>query len=235
MSYKLKEKELLTWLKLKIETDNTYQKVLTAFFFAKQYHSGTRQGGNIPEFQHQIEIMLDLIPFEKFMKNPIEVFSTVLLHDVVEDYGMNDKIWEMNLSRLKIQSPVLLSDIADYFGKDTKKYVDNLSKSADGIKKGSRVYYRNIGECDVSSIVKLGDRKNNLENMLKVFPLDKQERYCKQIKEHFFKMLNKAEMLHPEQKEIYDYYREKFLNIMSFVEEKVIEKQKQTITLKIKV
>lgn len=232
MSYKSKEKELLTWLKSKIETDNTYQKVLTAFFFTKQYHSGTRQGGNIPEFQHQIEIMLDLIPFEKCMKNPVEVFTTVLLHDVVEDYGLNDKIWEMNLSRLKILSPVMLSDITDYFGKDTKKYVDNLSKSADGVKKGSRVYYRNIGECDVSSIVKLGDRKNNLEAMLKVFPLDKQERYCKQIKEHFFKMLNKAESLYPEQKEIYDYYRERFLNIISVVEEKV--RNKSTPTIKVK-
>ena len=45
-------------------------------------------------------------------------------------------------------------------------------------------------------------------------------------------MLNKAESLYPEQKEIYDYYRERFLNIISVVEEKV--RNKSTPTIKVK-
>lgn len=230
--YQKKEHSFLLWLDYKIKQDSRYQVVREAFDFAKPYHSGFRKDNATPEFQHHIEIALDLVKFNKQLSFPTEILATVFLHDVVEDYGVDDEIWGKKLLRLKDLPPVSIEGIYQKFGLTIGLNVAALSKKIDGVKKGKNAYFRDIKNSSIASIVKLADRKDNLNGMLTVFSLSKQENYVREVKEQFIKVIDKANQLFPEQGMVYDYYHNEFRKVMLIVKNKLEDTNKKEESIK---
>ena len=186
-----------------------YHKALEAFDFAKKYHTGLRKDGLIPEFQHQIEICL-FITTLKELRDEESTLIAALLHDVREDYNIENSV------------------IEEKFGKVVADSVEKLTKEFKGIKKDTQDYFNKVALCPIASIVKLADRINNVSSMVGVFTIKKQEDYLFEIKEYFLPMLKKVRGTFPDQSQSY-YGMNTFLKNMSVTIEAVLSAEKKLI------
>jgi len=216
-----REEEFKTWVAKKMQTNKNYEMIFEAMALARLYHTGFRKDGITPEFQHQVDIAIDVAEHCDTLLFAPETLSVVFLHDLVEDYGIGTKVWDLNLSRLSNLEPVPLSLINQKFGVIVSESVDKISKICDGVKKGKKKYFRDIATCPITSVAKLGDRKHNLNSMLNVFSLEKQERYASEVEKEFMPLISKVECLFPQQIETYDKYKNEFKQITGFVMERV--------------
>lgn len=151
-------------------------KALSAYNFAKQYHSSVRKDGVTPEFQHQVEIALYLSTL-KGLYNEEYAIMIALLHDVVED-----------------NPEVSYDDIEEKFGKKVVHGIKLISKKHLGIKTYNDVseYYDRMAEYPEVALVKGVDRIHNLQSMNGVFSFEKQETYVEEAEKYFLPMLKKA-------------------------------------------
>lgn len=201
--------ELKEWLLDKAKNEPAYLKAIEAMEKSAQYHSGFRKDGVVEEFQHQVNIANSIRPFVEYLKYPAETFVIVFLHDLIEDYGLNDPVWNEDLPRLKELSPVPFSYVTTHYSGLVAESLDAISKKVDDKKKKSKHYFKGISTLAIASVVKLADRIDNLTSMLFVFTVEKQVKYAEEAEKYFLDFLNIARSLHPEQKVIYDAFEEK--------------------------
>ena len=160
----------------------SYFRAADALEYAQKIHSGFRKDGVTPEFQHQTEIVHYLRTLLPWFSFPEETIIAAILHDTKEDYG------------------VLLSVIEDKYGKSVAIAVDMLDKNG----KDPTLYFDNIANNPIASLVKPADRIHNIQTMPGVFTAEKQLRYIKEVEDFFLPMIKKAKRLYPSQEAAYE-------------------------------
>jgi (p)ppGpp synthase/HD superfamily hydrolase len=156
-----------------------YNNTLKAWNFAEKFHTGFRKDGVTPEIQHQIEI-LHFLRTMPVLPDPDTLFSIMMLHDTMEDYGVS------------------YDEIDNLFGNEVAKHVRSLSKTMRGVNIPHDVYYSQLSESEFTSIGKGADRAHNVNSMVGVFTNEKQLAYIEETENDVFPMLKTARRLYPE-------------------------------------
>lgn len=142
-----------------------------AFEFAISKHIWLRKDKKTPEFKHQLDICKYLFTLN-IPDNEIEKYIIVaLLHDIREDYGVEDE------------------EIRNLYWNDIADAVELLTKKFKGNVKDLNKYFSDISTNKYACIVKWADRINNLQTMKWVFSYSKQEQYTNEAKNKFLKMV----------------------------------------------
>jgi (p)ppGpp synthase/HD superfamily hydrolase len=160
-----------------------YHVAADALEFVRRMESGTRKDGQTPKFDHQLSLtryILTLVPHLQF---PEETITAAFLHDALEDHG--DVTQVMLASRFGVQ-------VANAVWTLTKKTPAGLIKSYD-------LYFDEIAQCPIASVVKPVDRAHNVQTMPGVFTPEKQRSYLEEVDTHFFPLLKKARRNFPRQ------------------------------------
>lgn len=162
-----------------------YFNALKALEFAQKFHSGTRKDGFTPEFDHQVSIALFALTLPDLIHRE-EVITTIILHDVREDYDISDR---------EIRGLFTDRDFTDR----VSRAVENMTKEFRGQKKNENLLFDAMSEDPIASIAKGCDRIHNLQSMAEVFTLEKQKKYIKEVMDLFFPMLKAARRNFPAQ------------------------------------
>jgi (p)ppGpp synthase/HD superfamily hydrolase len=181
MSYVKERIALRYWL-----IGRGYHEAGEAMKLAAQYHVKTRKDGVTPEFAHQVAISHYLRTLEGSLLYPEKTIVVALLHDIREDYDLDDHV---------IRVP---------FGDMVADSVDRVTKEFRGVRRNDEELFVRIGEDPIASIVKLGDRINNQDTMLGVFPLEKMTSYMDETERLFLPMLKRARRNFPRQEAAYE-------------------------------
>ena len=166
------------------EHNHEYLKVLKAIEIAEKYHTGKRKDGT-PEISHQYMIVMYLKTLYKFFDDPVAVFIVALLHDTYEDYEESEK--------------ELRETFPEYFYLFVR-----ISKIRKGKKIPYEIYFGEMKDCQVCSLVKLADRISNISTMVGVFNFDKQNSYIEDLNNWFYPMLKHARKTFPTQNSAYE-------------------------------
>lgn len=161
-----------------------FYQAMKALEKGREIHDGWRKDGETPEYQHQLEIALYLLTV-KGVKNIEDVVICALLHDTLEDYP--DKIdphW-----------------IIENFGNKNYQTLKNLNKHNF---KNYDEYFEALENDENGSLIKLGDRINNVQSMNRgKFSIEKQQKYIDEVQKYFLPMAKKARKNFPEQMDAY--------------------------------
>lgn len=163
-----------------------YFMAAAAMDFAESFHSGTRKDGVTPEFAHQIQIAHYARTLAHGLIEPELTIAASFLHDICEDYDIG------------------FPEIEKRFGRDARAAVNLLTKKHRGTVIPPEAYFERISEDPVASIVKGIDRTHNVQTMIDVFTLQKQEAYLAEIEQYFLPMLKKARRTFHKQEEAYE-------------------------------
>lgn len=174
------------WLLGRSACDPAFLVALGALDFAEELTCGTRKDGVTRAFQHQLEIAHYLRATAHGHPRLAELLTCALLHDVPEDYDVG------------------FEEIERRFGAPVARSVMLLTKKHRGKTVTPEVYFERIAEDNVASLVKGADRIHNLQSMQGVFTVDKQQRYCEEVREHFLPMLKKARRAFPADEALYE-------------------------------
>lgn len=166
--------------------DSRWYLALDALEFGHKYHQGVRKDGMTPEYMHQVEQALYALTLLHHFMHPVETIIVIFLHDVREDYGVPHE------------------QIEDRYGRLAANAVDNMTKTFLGIDRNPEEVFHNIALDPISSVDKGVDRIHNQSTMNGVFSLEKQIKYCKETREHFFKFLKIARRAFPQQELAYE-------------------------------
>jgi (p)ppGpp synthase/HD superfamily hydrolase len=159
-----------------------------ALEFVRQLEQGTRKDGETPKFHHQLSIARLITTLAPHLANPEHAIAAAFLHDVLEDHGAT-------ISR---------EDLAERFGKELADIVWRLSKKSNGLTKDYKLYFTELAECPVASIVKVADRSHNLQTMQGVFSVEKQKAYIGEVEEWFYPLIKTARRRFPRQYPAYE-------------------------------
>jgi (p)ppGpp synthase/HD superfamily hydrolase len=165
-----------------------YFMAAEALEFAVHLHEGLRKDGVTPKFYHQLSIARFLLTLEPHFLHPEETLATAFLHDTPED---NDEI-------------VTFGDLKDKFGDRVARSTRLVTKKYRGSKIPYDRYFEDMAQDPVASLVKGVDRAHNVQTMLGVFKIEKQQSYLKEVEEWFFPMLKTARRLFPQQAPAYE-------------------------------
>jgi (p)ppGpp synthase/HD superfamily hydrolase len=157
-----------------------YTVAQKAVAFAERHHTGLRKDGVTPEFQHLLEVALHVCTLRDLAHEEATI-AAALLHDVREDYGVSH------------------GTLVSLFGEQIAHSVACLSKVLDGVKKPYELYFAEMAEDPVASLVKGCDRAHNFQSMPKVFSAAKQASYLDEGEQWFLPMLKTASRNFPEQ------------------------------------
>lgn len=160
-----------------------YSDAMTVLEWAETIHSGKRKSGE-PEFIHQVQMAHHVRSYWLSLSNPIDTIISSIVHDLMEDYP--EAKW-----------PELHSD-------EWSKYSLKLSKIRSGAKIPMDIYFGELSKCPVCSVVKGIDRINNLQSMLNVFSIEKQEKYIEEAETWIIPMIKQAKRNFPEQESVYE-------------------------------
>lgn len=163
-------------------TGREYFSALKAMEYAASYHKGFRKDNITPEFHHQISIA----SYIRTLPSLIDVETTIttaFLHDVVEDYN------------------VALVDITNRFGNKVSDCVKLLTKH---YLTPEELYYHNISNNPICSVVKGADRIHNVQTMNGVFSSEKKKQYVNESSAFVLPMLKDARRNFPEQESAYE-------------------------------
>jgi (p)ppGpp synthase/HD superfamily hydrolase len=150
-----------------------YTQAVDAMEFAQWYHCGTRKGGE-PEFSHQVAIVSQLRTFEPWLLYPQETLVAGFLHDVREDYDVEDEVIRVR------------------FGDIVADAVSCLTKEFRGERFAESSVFSSIGENAVASVVKGADRIHNHSTMVGVFTTEKMQEYTCETRTWFLPMIKTA-------------------------------------------
>jgi (p)ppGpp synthase/HD superfamily hydrolase len=92
---------------------------------------------------------------------PEETMTAAFLHDMLEDHG----------------DFVTVAELSRRFGPRFADAVWKLSKKSVGLTKSYEMYFEELSQCPIASVVKLADRAHNLQTMQGVFTAEKQKSY----------------------------------------------------------
>lgn len=162
-----------------------YFMAAAAMDFAESFHSGTRKDGVTPEFCTP-DPNRPLRTLAHGLIEPELTIAASFLHDICEDYDIG------------------FPEIEKRFGRDARAAVSLLTKKHRGTVIPPEAYFDRISEDPVASIVKGIDRTHNVQTMIDVFTLAKQESYLKEIEHYFLPMLKKARRTFHKQEEAYE-------------------------------
>ncbi|MGD1527149.1 HD domain-containing protein [Vibrio owensii] len=166
--------------------DSRYELPLKALSYAETVHTGFRKCGKIPTFYHQLSLLGWLMSIHKLLERPWMVYTAAILHDVAEDH------------------PEEIEKMRKLFGDEVVNHSKTLSKNQDGNQIPYEIYFEQISQCPVCSIVKLADRIHNLSTMQIPFSLEKQQAYIADVTNWFMPMLRKARAMHLQQVSAYE-------------------------------
>src|ERR1700722_7128177 len=128
-----------------------------ALGFARRYHGGLRKDGITPNFHHQVEIAFSLYDDRKRLEagglDPDIAIAAGILHDTPED------------------NPFLpLADIEREFNTCIAATAELLNKNRNGKLLSAKKYFEKLLNDPYAIIVKLHDRRNNMETILGLPP-----------------------------------------------------------------
>ena len=150
-----------------------FHAALDAMNFAAGFHKGMRADGIDPEFDHQVAIA-HYVRTLKGVRRLQKVLCAVFLHDVREDYGVEDRV------------------VRDRWGGAVADAVECLTKVFGGVRKSAEAYFDAIAADAIASIAKGADRVHNLSTMVGPFSPAKQREYVAETKTWFLPMLKAA-------------------------------------------
>ncbi len=164
----------------------SYYLALEALEYAAKIHTGTRKDGVTREYAHQLEIGHYVKSISTSLECPEETLASVFLHDLCEDYGIGQEEIEARFGPVVKQATWLL----------TKKFRGYLKPAAE--------YYCEIAENRIASVVKGADRIHNVQTMIGVFTLEKQDEYIAETEEYILPALKEARRRFPRQEPAYE-------------------------------
>lgn len=159
-----------------------------ALEFVRQMEQGFRKDFKTPKFHHQLSIARLICTLTPHLLFPEETIAAAFLHDVLEDHSdiVSREMLEMR------------------FGKRIADAVWKLSKKVGGLTKSYDLYFAEMAQCPVASLVKLADRAHNLQTMPGVFTVEKQHKYLDEVDTYFFPMCKQARRQFPRQYGAYE-------------------------------
>lgn len=163
-----------------------YHLALQALEFGLDHHTGLRKDGCTPEFDHQISIALFVKTLVSSLDYPEETIAAVFLHDIPEDTNVGHEEIEVR------------------FGKRVATSVRYLTKKHRGIASPVYIYYREMVNDAIASIVKGCDRMHNIQTMQGVFDKPKQNAYIKDTEEYVLPMLKTCRRFFTTQEPAYE-------------------------------
>jgi (p)ppGpp synthase/HD superfamily hydrolase len=165
-----------------------YFTAAEALEFAIHLHEGTRKDGITPKFYHQLSIARFLMTLEPHFLHPEDTLACAFLHDTPED---NDEV-------------VTFRELEERFGQRIARSTRLVTKKYRGSKTPYEVYFDDMAQDPVASLVKGVDRAHNVQTMLGVFKPEKQKQYLQEVEDWFFPMLKKSRRLFPQQAPAYE-------------------------------
>ena len=163
-----------------------YHLAASAMEFARDFHRGMRKDGVTPEFHHQVRIAGFVRTLEPHLLHPEETLAATFLHDICEDFDVG------------------YEEIRERFGEVVCGAVRLLTKKYRGSRTPYEVYFAEMAANPIASVVKGGDRSDNIQSMLGVFNLEKQKRYLAEVEDYFLPMLKAARRRFPKQEPAYE-------------------------------
>lgn len=181
-----------------------YFNALRALEFARRFHKGIRKDGKTPEFDHQLSMALHAMSLPNLL-HPEEVFATIFLHDVPEDY---------RVGRVEIVTIFTCTS----FAARVVEAVYLLNKyEEDGTPKNEDAVFAAMARNAIASIVKGLDRSHNLSTMLGVFTPKKQIAYCEFAENRILPMMKIARGLFPEQRQSFENLKHMVLSQITLI------------------
>ncbi len=178
VAYAKHKNSLRAWL-----LGKEYYKAVEALEFASKYHIGFRKDGS-PEFEHQIAICCYVRTLAN-LRNQQAALISAILHDVSEDYDVS------------------FTELENKFDVEIAKTVFLLTKKFRGEKKEAKVYYHDISQHPIASIVKGADRIHNHQT-ISAFTREKQLEYINETENFVLPMLKEARNHFPDQELAYE-------------------------------
>ena len=200
------------WLLGMAVHDPEYNKVLEVMEYGLEHHTGKRNGGE-PEFIHQLKIFHWVRLFHKFLKNPVLVYQLIFLHDAVEDPQKTKVDDGKGGEKVQIKY-VSLEEVAQRWGPVLAEKLRLISKEIMGIKNPDYSLDTIFADEDLS-IVKAGDRVDNVSTMVGVFKLERLMRYVKETVEEFLDRIKMSRRKFPHQEAIYEAAKMDLVNQLS--------------------
>jgi (p)ppGpp synthase/HD superfamily hydrolase len=176
-----------------------YYTAVKAMQFAKDLHTGMRKDNRTPAFYHQISIVLYLRTIYKSLLFPELTMTVGFTHDAMEDYDLDIKT------------------MTDRFDSKIAAETWILTRKQKGVEKNNDVYYNEIAESPVSSIVKPADRMH-VQTMIGVFSLEKRNEYIEETHQYVLPMIKKAKRAFPEQETVYENEKHILLSQIELIE-----------------
>ena len=195
------------WLLGMAQSDVGYYKVLEAMEYGLEHHDGTRNGGE-PEFIHQLGIFHQVRTLHKHIRNPITVYILIFLHDAVEDPRIDRKTNEKHYASI--------DEVKEIWGEMIAEKVRKLSKEIMGVKNTEYSLDAIFEDVD-ASIVKAGDRVNNVSSMFGVFGRPRLERYVKETVEEFLDRIKAARRRFPDEEGIFENMKLELVNQLTLI------------------
>ena len=166
-----------------------FYKAAEALEFAASYHVGTRKDGVTPEFAHQIQIACHVRTLLPSLRHGEEAICVALLHDVREDYDVEDTVIRATWGNLVADS------------------VDAMTKEFRGVRRDDVTLFARMAVDPVASVVKPADRIHNQHTMVGVFTPSKMAEYVAETRELFLPMLKAAKRNFPDQEPVYENHK----------------------------
>jgi (p)ppGpp synthase/HD superfamily hydrolase len=176
-----------------------YYEVLRLMEYGAQVHNGLRKDGRTKEFYHQLSIVAILLTQHLNLLDPVDVYLAALSHDLVEDNPEKE-------AEIQLKFPNVLP------------FSMRLSKIRNGVAIPYPVYFGEMAQCPVSSVVKLFDRLHNLSTMKGVFTPEKMLKYVQEVSTWFLPMAKQAQLNFPEQKAVYELAKSMLIDQCSVIE-----------------
>ena len=158
--------------------------------FAKTYHTGMRDDGVTPEFQHQLEITHFLTTIGDSIPHRGIMYAVGLGHDLIEDYG------NAGIDLTEIRSRIVNTEIFDF--------MEDLYKIRNGVKISPKAYEENLLKSPISCIVKGADRINNMGSMIHAFSPERQNKYIIETDDFILGLIKKARRKFPEFNHVFE-------------------------------
>lgn len=196
------------WLLGMAENDPGYFKVLEAMEYGLTHHDGERNGGD-HEFIHQLGIFHQVRTLHRHIRNPITVYILIFLHDAVED-PRTDK-------HTKEKHYISLEEITQIWGDMIAAKVHKLSKEIMG-QKNPDYSLDAIFDDEDASVVKAGDRVNNVSSMVGVFKKPRLERYVKETIDEFLPRIKAARRRFPDQEGVFENMKLELVNQLQLIQ-----------------
>lgn len=169
---------------------HSFTNALLALDYNRRLFTGTRKDGLTPEFDHhvcQVQYLRTLLPSLMY---PEETICTTLFHDTLEDKGISP-------------NEVVQVFPCSEFGRRVLLATQKVTKVWRNQKYDEHALFAQMSTCPIASLVKGVDRFHNLQSMVGVFSLGKQQAYVRETEELVLPMLKEAEQRFPSQEGAY--------------------------------